>query len=126
MTPIWYLHPLSFIFFKFTSLPAPVQGGIASALISTSIAFLVFLLGYIYSSRPILVFIRRPNDLWKIHNIGRGAAFDIRFEDCSLKSGEVKQFHLYPIAEKERIELGMLWYGDQLTVYYATRSGKRR
>jgi hypothetical protein len=35
-------HPYWFIVLKFTGLPAPVQGGIMSALISTSIAFLVF------------------------------------------------------------------------------------
>src|ERR1035438_1267573 len=104
-------HPLWFISQHFTELPAPVQGGILSALISTSIALVIFVLGYIHASRPILVFVRRPDGLWKIQNIGRGAAFDIRFEDKS-RDGKTKRFRIYPIAEKERIELSSLDYGD--------------
>jgi|HubBroStandDraft_6_1064221.scaffolds.fasta_scaffold203333_2 hypothetical protein len=119
------IHPLLFISQHFTALPAPVQGGIVSALMSTSIAFVIFVLGYIHTSRPILVFVGRPDGLWKIQNIGRGAAFDVRFEDRSA-DGKAKRLHIYPIAKKERIELSALDYGDTLTVYYGTRSGWRR
>jgi len=115
-------HPLWFISLKFTGLPGPVQ----AALITISISALVFVLGYIHATRPILVFIRRPDDRWRIANIGRGAAFDIRFEDRAFDGSKFKRNRLYPIADKEVISLGDLNYGDQLTVYYATRSGLRR
>ena len=117
-------HPLWFVYLKFTGLPAPVQGGILSALISTSIAILVFTLGYVHTTRPILVFVRRPDNFWRIFNIGKGAAFDIRFED--RLGDKYKRVRIYPIAEKETVELGPLDHGGKLTLYYATRSGKRR
>jgi hypothetical protein len=123
--PLLISNPLWWISTKFTNLPAPVQGGIVSALISTTIAFVIFLLGYIYSSRPILVFSRRPDWFWRIQNLGRGGAFDIRLEDKG-PNGAANHFRIYPIAEKERIELGELTYGDELRVYYSTRSGKRK
>jgi hypothetical protein len=123
-TPQLMSHPLWWISTKFANLPAPVQGGIISAFMSTSIAFLIFLLGYIYSSRPILVFSRRPDALWRIQNIGRGGAFDIRLEDRGTNGAN--HFSIYPIADRERVELGELTYGDELTVYYSTRSGKRK
>src|SRR6266436_7567812 len=123
--PMLLGHPLWFIFLKFTALPGPVQGGIISALISTSISIVVFLLGYIHSSRPVLVFVRRPDSLWRLYNIGRGAAFDIRFEDKGADD-KAKHIRIYPIAEKERIDLSPLDYGYELTVYYSTRSGRRR
>jgi hypothetical protein len=119
-------HPLWFIYARFTGLPAPVQGGIVSALISTSIAVLVFLLGYVHTTRPILVFVRRPDNFWRVVNIGRGAAFDIRFEDRGDGDGKFKRVRIYPIAEKETVELGPLDFGGELTLCYATRSGFRR
>jgi hypothetical protein len=113
------------IYEKFTALPAPVQGGILSALISTSIAIVVFMLGYIHATRPILVFVRRPDNYWRIYNIGRGAAFDIRFEDRGDQDEDFKRVRIYPIADKEKVELGPLDYGRVLTLYYSTRSGWR-
>jgi hypothetical protein len=118
------VHPIWFIELKFMALPAPVQGGIASALISTLIAILVFVLGYVHTTRPILVFVRRPDNFWRIFNIGKGAAFDVRFED--REGDKFNRLRFYPIADKETVALGPLDHGGTLTLYYATRSGRRR
>ena len=52
------------IFLWWTILPPPVQ----AAIISATVALAVSMLTYVHTSRPILVFIRRPTDHWRIHN----------------------------------------------------------
>jgi hypothetical protein len=86
----------------------------------------LFFRRYIHTTRPILVFVRRPDNYWRIYNIGRGPAFDVRFEDRGKREDQVKPLRIYPIAEKDKVELGPLDYGLELTAYYATRSGWRR
>jgi hypothetical protein len=101
-----------------------VQGAVIGAIASIVFGTLIAWVTHWRNTKPILIFIRRPDWNWRIKNIGRGPAFRVLFRDKQL-SGKHEDTILYPIAEGEEVSLGTLKYGDILVAYYADWHGMR-
>ena len=80
----------------------PVQ--IQAALIAAIVAVLIQLYNYIRTTKPLLVFIRRPTRIWRIKNIGHGAAFNVYFRDIGGE-GDKQDYRIYPVADGKRSNL---------------------
>jgi hypothetical protein len=104
------MHP----YLWFESLPLPMQTTFISGLVS----FLVAWITHLRNTRPILVFVRRPDWQWRVCNVGQGTAFDVLLEDSRRKDLKHDRYRLYPIGPGEDASLGALKYGDKFTVYY--------
>jgi hypothetical protein len=63
--------------------------------------------------------------MWRIKNIGQGAAFNVCFRQNNVELG-YRDHILYPIADGEDVPLGELTYGDVLEVYFSDSSGRRK
>jgi len=99
----------------------PIQAALVSGTISIIFGSVIAWITHLRSTRPILVFMRRPNWHWKIRNVGTGTAFNIQFED-KHKDGKYNRYLLYPIGPNDEAPLGDLSYGDEFTLYYSGRS----
>jgi hypothetical protein len=103
----------------FLSLPTQWKTVVVSAIVS----FAVFWLTHLRNSRPILIFIRRPDWNWRLKNIGRGPAFRVLFSQVA--NGEQIKTKMYPIAESEEVPLGDLKHGNTLIAHYTDWFGLR-
>jgi hypothetical protein len=101
----------------------PVQ--IQAALIAAIVAVLIQLYNYIRTTKPLLVFIRRPTRIWRIKNIGHGAAFNVYFRDIGGE-GDKQDYRIYPVADGEEVQLTGLKLGDVLEVYFTDWTGWRK
>lgn len=96
------------------SNPSPWVGGILGGLLTGGVFGWIT---HLRNTRPILIFIRRPDDTWRLKNIGKGSAFDVIFKDDNGR-GNSSSYIMYPLADGEDVPLGILQYGDTLTVHY--------
>ena len=83
------------------------------------------MLGFLHITRPILVFIRRPDENWRLKNIGKGCAFQVVFKQEDGQ-GQSLSHIIYPIADGEEVPLGKLKHGETLNACYKDSSGLRR
>jgi hypothetical protein len=104
-----------------SDLPVQLQAVLISAFVSSLLAWLI----HMKATRPILVFIRRPDTMWRIKNIGKGSAFNIYFRQLNSQLEHLDHI-LYPIADGEDVPLGNLKYGEVLEVYFSDWGGKRK
>jgi hypothetical protein len=102
------------LFQRLWSNPSPCVGGILGGLLTGGV---FGYMAHLRNTRPILVFFRRPDSMWRLRNIGRGAAFDVVFTDQDGK-GRSSSFILYPMSDGEEKPLGTLKYGEALSVHY--------
>lgn len=91
-----------------------------TAIISGLVSFLVAWITHLRNTRPILIFMRRPDWQWRICNVGQGTAFDVQFED--RRSEKHDRYWLYPIGPGEDASLGALKHGETFTIYYRGQS----
>lgn len=94
--------------------PSPWVGGVIGGVITGG---LFGWITHMRNTRPVLVFLRRPDASWYVKNVGRFVALDVIFK-AEAKDGNSESYLMYPISDGEERSLGILKYGDTLTAYF--------